>query len=400
MAPSSGHMLVPKVLRIMRFAVDKTSSIIRSKFSQPSANSTSNAILQPIRISTQSHPLHPLARIRQSRHSNHRWFSTTVRNLGERASRAKVYDRSSFGITNVGKVIRQRGGAPFASSLRPNLTGGALPRTAGGYSLGGTGRGIRHFSQTPTCQAQVIHNVNAGIRAFFVGGGKARFDGVDPTTGEKRFRRVTNTEDEVLNKFEKHVSGASKGTSLEFRLSPTITALFPSTSQTLGSVDGPILSVRFAGCDAETVARLCEELGVFRGIVREDESWDHDKDVEMALLFPFAPTSQSGSEYFEHRAAVDTVIAPEQVEWQAMMSPSAGIDTPGSTLSYEDVGHPIMTPAYDSASHSGYSHSHHHQGARNPSSGIGGQQQSHDFEGLEGIYRFLQECDDAHGRVR
>lgn len=181
---------------------------------------------------------------------------------------------------------------------------------------------------------------------------------------------------------------------------------------------GPILSVRFAGCDAETVARLCEELGVFRGIVREDESWDHDRDVEMALLFPFAPTSQSGSEYFEHRATVDTVIAPEQVEWQAMMSPSAGIDTPGSTLSYEDIGHPIMTPAYDSASHSGYesmkesdfachdpylhnySHSHHHRGARNPSSGIGSQQQSHDFEGLEGIYRFLQECDDAHGRVR
>ena len=303
--------------------------------------------------------------------------------------------------------------------------------------------------------------MNAGVRAFFVGGGKARFDGVDPITGEKRFRSVTNTEDEVLNKFEKHVSGASKGANLEFRLSPTITALFPSTSQTLGSVDvldalsidfaralkdlsltlsdlrrlsalgnlplnvtttckGPILSVRFAGCDAETVARLCEELGVFRGIVREDESWDHDKDVEMALLFPFAPTNQSksGSEYFEHRATVDTVIAPEQLEWQAMMSLSAGIDTPGSTLSYEDVGHPVMTPAYDSTSQSGYesmkesdfadhdpylhyrAHSHHHQGVRDSSSGLDSQQQSHDFKGLEGIYRFLQECDNAHGRVR
>ena len=78
-------------VRNPRFAVDKTSSIIRSKFSQSSANGTSNAVLQPIRISTQSHPLHPLARIRQSRQSNHRWFSTTVRSLGESAPPEQRY---------------------------------------------------------------------------------------------------------------------------------------------------------------------------------------------------------------------------------------------------------------------------------------------------------------------
>ena len=300
--------------------------------------------------------------------------------------------------------------------------------------------------------------MNAGIRAFFVGGGKARFDGVDPLTGEKRFRCVTSTEDEVLNVFEKHLSSDARGTTLEFQLSPAITALSPSTSQTLGSVDlldalsvdfaralkdlsltlsdlrrlsdlgdlplelittskGPTLSVRFVGCDGDTVARLCEELGVYRGIVREDERWDHEKDVEMALLFPFAPTSQSGGEYFEHQATIDTEVAPEQVEWQAMMSPSVGIHTPGSTASYEHIHAPTMTPAYDSASQSGYesmraseladgdpymhyhAQSHRHQMTSKASAGPNHRSQSHNFEGLEGIYRFLRECDDARGKA-
>ena len=300
--------------------------------------------------------------------------------------------------------------------------------------------------------------MNAGIRAFFVGGGKARFDGVDPLTGEKRFRCVTRTEDEVLNVLDKHLSGDARGTTLEFQLSPTITALVPSTSQTLASVDlldalsvdfaralkylsltlsdlrrlsalgdlplgltttskGPALCVRFVGCDGDTVTRLCEELGVFRGIVREDDRWDHEKDVEMALLFPFAPTSQSGSEYFEHQVTVDTEIAPEQVEWQAMMSPSVGIHTQGSTASYEHIHGPIMTPAYDSASQSGYesmresdfanddpymhyhAQTHRHQFARKARAGTNHRSQSHSFEGLEGIYRFLRECDDARGKA-
>ena len=118
-------------MSIHRFAIDKTASVIRSKLPQTNA-STSGAILQPIRISSQSNPLHPLARIHQARQSQQRWFSTTLRNLGERTPRPRVFDPSSFDCTKVGKAIRQRGSAPFASALRPKLTGGALPRTAGG----------------------------------------------------------------------------------------------------------------------------------------------------------------------------------------------------------------------------------------------------------------------------
>ena len=305
---------------------------------------------------------------------------------------------------------------------------------------------MRHFSQTPSCQAQVIHNVNAGIRAFLVGGGKARFDGFDPVTGGKRFRNVTTTENEVLDRFDRHFSGAAKGTNLEFRLSPTITALLPSsTSQTLGSLDmldalsidfahavkdlsltlsdlrrlsslgslpvhfkctqkGPIINVRFPGCDAEVVARLCEEMGVFRGIVCEDEGWQCEKDVEMALLFPFAPTTQNGSEYFEHQATVDTVIAPEQVEWQGMIS--TGLPSHDFLESYEDVDHPMTTPIYGLPLHSDFESLTesdftgddpylHLQSPHSQHSSLEDQQQNHTYEGLEGIYRFIQECDHA-----
>lgn len=259
---------------------------------------------------------------------------------------------------------------------------------------------------------------------------------------------MTKTEDDVLKNLDKDVSGVTKGTNLDFRLSPSITALLPSTSQTLGSpsildalsVDfaralkdlsltisdlrrlsalgslpitltttskDPILTVRFPGSDAETVSRLCEELGIFRGIVREDEGWEQEKDVEMALLFPFAPTSRRGSEYFEHQATGDTVIAPEQVEWQGMLSSSTGIHAPDSMASYEDI--PVMTPVDDSPSQSGYESLRYSDYADEdpyvqhrprdatlkPCSATGSGQQSHDYEGLEGIYRFLQECDGA-----
>ena len=66
-----------------------------------------------------------------------------------------------------------------------------------------------------------MQNVNAGIRAFFVGGGKARFDGMDAVTGEKKFRSISKTEDSAYAAWESPVSAASmRGTSLEFRLTP------------------------------------------------------------------------------------------------------------------------------------------------------------------------------------
>ncbi|KAL8826954.1 MAG: hypothetical protein Q9191_003477, partial [Dirinaria sp. TL-2023a] len=460
MAPSSGHLLVPKAMKIFKYALSK----VRSKIPQSSSAATSstartaNYALQPIRISNEPYSSHPLSRTRQS--GAQRWLHTVRNNIS--SAKARPYDGSSFNSTKAAKCIRQRGAVPFASTLRPNLTCGTLPRNTLGVA--------RHFSSGTTCQAQVIHNVNAGIRTLLVGGGKARFDGVDPTTGNKRFKTVTKTQEKALKRFDNCKAASAKGTSLEFRLSPTITTLLPSlgfeqrpsldnnvlnalstdfahavNDLTLTLTDlkrlsalgnfplslistpkGPALSIRFPGCDAETVSNLCEELGIVRGIVREDEDWKESKEVEMALLFPFAPAGhpgsnsindyeQDGMEYFERKpqqqqqkTVVDTIIAPEQVEWQGMMTPSTtttttttDLCTPSSTATFDRITHPVLTPAYETPSPSGYESMHTSEYNEEEDPQIRHQYlpqsttSSTDYEGVQGIYRFLQECDAA-----
>lgn len=401
-----------------------------------------------------------MAILKQSR-SQHRWLSAAVRNFSSKSG-PKIngqYDRSSFPVSKVSKTITRQGAAPFASTLRPNLTGGALPRSAGGYSLGGSGlagRGARHFSHTPSAQAQVVQNVSAGIRAFVLGGGKARFDGLDGKTGEKRYKAVSRTGDEVLQQIEKPFRTHAKGTNLEFQLSPTITAFSTNISTTdstefdvqslcpnilsnisidfaralkdlsailadlhrlssLGdlpinlshTLSGPILYCRFPGCDAQTVSRLCSEVNIQRGIVREDEAWQRDRDVEMALLFPLAPGSAGtseigeveGKDFFEPAST-----ASEQLDWRHMTSPQEPL-TPSKELTYSNTPAPGGGPVswhQNSKSLSGYESLRESdftgddpyvrveelQTRENVSGSEG-------YEGLEGIYRFLKECEDA-----
>ncbi|KAL8719898.1 MAG: hypothetical protein Q9225_003157 [Loekoesia sp. 1 TL-2023] len=460
MAPSSGHLLVPKALRIFKFAVTQAGALIRSRLPQASTGAA-DTVLQPIRLHSKAQSIHPVALLKQSRFAASRKFSSQARLNPSR------FDRPSFQKSKIGQAVTRSFGSPFASTLRPNLTGGALPRTAGGYSLGGTARGVRHFSNTGGAQAQVIHNVSAGLRAFCIGGGKARFDGFDQKTGAKRFKAVSKAEDEALHKIKRSTSAWVKGTNLKFRLNPTITALsasFPiSTSkhfeaQTLGSdgfldllgvdfaralkdlsailVDlkrlaafgdlpislitshthGSTLSVRFAGCDGETVSRLCDEVGVHRGVIREDEAWNDDKDVEMALLFPFAPNDSvsdfgDGSALFTRTIHADDEIAPEQLEWRNMMSLSNHgsqhtddcstnydqIDTPGSTNTPR-FSPEMLTPrspsGYESLRESDFTADdpyYHHQSRRPRQRG----REREGVQGLESIYRFLAECEEA-----
>ena len=469
-----------------RFVVDQTSCMIRAKLPQSSATKT--ASLQPIRVYAQNQPIHPLAYLKQSRsQNNHRCFSTNARTFTTSAIEARIglkYDRSSFPSSKVSQGISQRGSAPFASTLRPNLTGGVLPRSAGGYSLGGVGKGARHFSYTPGAQAQVIHNVSAGIRAFFVGGGKARFDGVDPITAEKRFRSVSATEDAVYRHWESPMSSSTKGTTLEFKLTPTVTALCPSFSSGKSSFDttslndtdllstltsdfaraiqdlsliladlralsafgdlpislthtptGPILSLRFPGCDAYLVSRLCDEAGVRRGIVVEDEGWHYtaqvgkaekaaERDVEMALLFPFAPNattmslpSEEGADYyFRNPIQPQRRQQPEQLDWQNMLSPSQQSQCTAKSAVHEhlsvqddttleslDLLHAHSPPisGYESLRESdfasenpyfptAYSPARAATATRRPRAESVGS-----YEGLEGIYKFLQVCEEA-----
>ena len=414
-------------------------------------------VLQPIRIHSTNRSIHPLAFLKQSR-SQHRWYSTTIADLSSKYPSyiAPRYDRSSFPTSKVSKAIIRRGTAPFSSTLRPNLTGGALPRSAGGYCLGGGGIGARHFSHTPAVQAQVVQNVSAGFRAFVIGGGKARFDGLDSKTGEKRFKAVSKTEYEVLQKLEKPFKAFEKGTNLEFQLSPTITAFSTKVStnspdsqgQTLAcpeflsslSIDfaralkdlsailtdlrclstlgdlpinlahtpsGPVLTCRFSGCDAQIVSRLCDEVGIQRGIIREDEAWEQDKNVEMALLFPFAPGSSGASEMWDEGACDYFERSPEQLDWRHMMSATQPhLSTDDLLLNTEDESmishkaaqkisnHISNSPSgYESLRDSDFVEDDPYVCGGVQTKEIGGGRQ--DYEGLEGIYRFLKECEEA-----
>ena len=254
----------------------------------------------------------------------------------------------------------------------------------------------------------------------------------------------------------------TKGTSLNFKVTPTITALCPSFSttaqdskleitslNTIGLLEnltidfaralkdlsailtdlrrlsvfgdlpismtttplGPVLSVHFPGCDADLVSRLCDEVGVRRGVILEDEAWDEkgNKEVEMALLFPFAPcTSPSApseddaADYFNPPKPVQQ----DQVDWRHMLSPSTHSDSLHDNTSFEDCAtlkspflHPQSPSGYESLRESDFDpddpYYQNYSPLRAPSHSTKGVSTAGDYEGLEGIYKFLQVCEDS-----
>lgn len=449
-----------------RFGISKTAALIKSKLpkSTQTTSWTGQYSLQPLRVYAQNQPIHPIAYLKQSRSSNqNRWFSSTTRAFTSSAKPARVkYDRSKFPVSKISKAISRRGAAPFASTLRPNLTGGALPRSFGGYGL--SGASVRHFSHAPGAQAQVVQNVSAGVRAFFVGGGKARFDGIDPVTKEKRFRSVSQTEDAVYTHWESPMAASARGTNLEFKLSPTVTALSPSFSSSIcqeskveltslndinlldnlatdfaralkdlaailsdlrllsafgdlpisltSTESGPILRVRFPGCDADLVSRLCDEVGVRRGSIVEDEAWIVEKDVETALLFPFAPTGADGTTseydddggYYFSKKPLPPPLQPEQLDWRHMLSPSAHTPSQASSLhSYATLLSPPQKPSphspsgYESLRESDFASDDPFCDDQSPlrAPTHSTTNSAADYEGLEGIYKFLQVCEEV-----
>lgn len=331
--------------------------------------------------------------------------------------KATTYSRASFPTSATSTAVsRLTTRAPFASTLRPNLTGGAIPRTAGGYTIGG-GRvgGARYFSHTPAAPAQVVNNVSAAVRAFWLSGQTAHFDGMTPA-GEKRYRSVTNLQEETCRKMRsmpRHVPGSF----IDFNLNPTVTALSPLNvtfpygsnmeqsapnlntegfldvlsvdfSRALKDLaitmndlkrlsalgDLPIsleqkstLRVRFPGCDAETVERLCDEVGVERGVVHQDPDFDDSLGANVALIFPFAPST-------EH----------------TMTSPGGSLrsETGHDYDAVEDIVDNPWLEGYESmdASDNGSAYFTKPADLQNSSS---------EYEGLEGLYRFLEECDNA-----
>jgi hypothetical protein len=424
--------------------------LIREKL--PQAGRIAEPELQhaPVRADTRQ-PINRIAAIRQSQS---RWYSTrkaindTVRHFSSTTLGATKPTRSSYHSSRVGQAVnRLTFRAPFASTLRPNLTGGILPRSAGGYGTG-AGRigGARYFSHTPAAPAQVVNNVSQAVRAFWLSGQKAQFDGINPR-GEKRYRPVTALQEETGRKI-RTARPWSPGSYLDFKVTPTITALGPLSSiprthfddqsqyslnceglldvlsvdfaralkdlaaimndlKRLSSLgDLPIslphpstLRVRFPGCDADTVECLCQELGIRRGLVYQDADFDSYNGTEMALLFPFASSKTPSEVTFFPKACPTKPQEGEQLEWAEMISarPSPRYSTRSITShDFEEIENAEANPWVRSPS--GYSSLHasdegdvagYFQPAPEPV------HQASEYEGLEGVYKFLEECDRA-----
>ena len=171
--------------------------------------------------------------------------------------------------------------------------------------------------------------------------------------------------------------------------------------------DNSTLRVHFPGCDALTVENLCNEVGVQRGVVHQDSEFDAFVGSEMALLFPFA-SSGTASIISEARKSARSAKGQrrEEVDWTNMISPPQ-ISTPlgfsacsVESLTFDAVGaNPwLSSPSgYSSISggDSGGEEPVHFEPTRSTLSSARASETVSGFEGLEGIYRFLEECDMA-----
>ncbi|KAM0564401.1 hypothetical protein ACHAPJ_000614 [Fusarium lateritium] len=431
----------PMARRLLRVAVAKTTNVVRTKLvvmTRPLQSEFQHLTLKTARVARQ--PIHPVAVLRQQKRHSSRWFSSSaaqnvnrvIRRFVSSEPKAARFDRSKLPTSNTSRRVAQFSGrAPFANALRPNLTGGAFPRSAGGYSLGG---GARYFSHTPAAPAQVVQNVSQAMRAFFLSGQKLRYDGLGPR-GDRQYRAVSPMEDQAMHKFSS-ITNSAPGAFVDFHLSPTVTALsplaaaIPFASETSGfkaeaaaagaslNTEGfldvlsadfgralkdltainadlrrlavlgdlpvllekhNILRVRFPGVDAETIERLCDDIGIQRGVVGQDADFDNAAGVSVALRFPYAPDAEklnsSPSESirsFDGYATEEiSTLEDDYFVREAILDEMADNPWLAETDGYETMSL--------------------------PASSIAGP--SEDYEGLEGIYRFLEECDQAKGRV-
>lgn len=430
----------PATRQFLRVAVMKTSQVVQTKMvamARPLQSKIQHISVTAGRYGRQ--PIHPIAVLRQQKRGS-RWFSgSAVQNVNRAVKRfistkakAARFDRSKVTVSNTSRRVAQFSGrAPFASTLRPNLTGGAMPRTAGGYSLGG---GARYFSHTPTAPAQVVQNVSQAMRGFFLSGQKLRYDGLGHR-GERQYRAVSAVEDEAMRKFAT-IPRTAPGSFVDFQLSPTVTALSPLAaaitfaSETSGfkaetvaaaaaaslNTEGfldvlsadfgralqdltaiyadlrrlailgdlPVLlenqntlRVRFPGLDVEALQQLCDDIGIQRGCLGQDADFDASVGVPMALMFPFAPDAPKSLAYPGRsvRSLDDYEFQEDSLEDDDFVR-EAFMDEMGQNPWLSDPeGYDTMSAPLSLGEHCS------------------------EFEGLEGIYRFIEECDRAKGRV-
>jgi hypothetical protein len=159
------------------------------------------------------------------------------------------------------------------------------------------------------------------------------------------------------------------------------------------------LRVRFPGCDIDIVEALCRELGIRRGLVYQDTDFDAHTGSNMALLFPFAPSKAPSEATYSHEIRPAKRQRREDVAWDAMMSQ---VKSPGysheSATSHDLEEYNIVRENPWLSSPSGYSSLHssdHEVRAFFEPAPVDDVNPASNYEGLEGVYRFLEECDGA-----
>jgi hypothetical protein len=272
------------------------------------------------------------------------------------------------------------------------------------------------------------------MRAFFISGHKAQFDGLTPA-GEKKFKPVSNLQETTGRKM-RSLPRTTPGSWIDFQINPTITALssldgvvgyeestvevphinsdglidalsvdFSRALKDLAAVHNDLkrlsvlgdllityettsLRVHFPGCDAQTVERLCQELNVHRGLVSEDPAFSDFVGAEIALLFPMAPSSTSclsessciGGEFYEQNPNRDVIHYDDM-----MSSVHSDKYSSDSDHGFEDVldqERPWM-PSTPHDQRSFETVSIIESDEYNPL----------EYQGFEGIYRFIEELD-------
>ena len=141
---------------------------------------------------------------------------------------AAKFNRAAFPTSATATAVsRLTIRTPFASTLRPNLTGGAIPRTAGGYTLGGSTCRRSTILLSYTCSS------SSGCEQCF--SSRPRLLALRPKSSVRWDELPRERRDIVISPTSKRRLASScqslprnaPGAFIDFAVNPTVTALSP-----------------------------------------------------------------------------------------------------------------------------------------------------------------------------